>query len=491
MLSVSAGQTQPHGHIPSILSHSKSSTMSLKPHSNQTQIQSSISNATGTAGTSVVFPLVNPATFGSITPNTQTNISPPVHPVSTVTNQKSSESTNTHATVDVTNLTSLLNQQSPIAIGSISLLVQLYKHHQIQGNVQGMQKIKEQLLTLQTRLNSKDQSVLTPLSSSLSIQNNLAGTQTNKPILLSTSLSSLATSSFSSSAVASHVTTGLVTNSGITLSRGSSTNTIAIPNIKVPTGPLSTSSVPMATGLMSTSSVPTYTGPMSTSSVPIATGLMSTSSVPTYTGLMSTSSVPTYTGLMSTSSVPTYTGLISTSSVPKSSGLMSTSSVPKSTGLMSTSSVPKSTGLMSTSSVPKSTGLMSTSSVPKSTGLTSTTSITMATGLTSTTSTKPIFDGPSSSTVVHSNIPIQTFNISMGNSTGQVLPVNSISTISTQGSTSHVMSTSPSIVTHTPSSTASLNQLPLGLQVGGTFISRILYIYVFVIRSLLKHKLMC
>ena len=424
MLSVSAGQTQTHGHIPSILSHSKSSTMSLKPHSNQTQIQSSISNATGT-GASVVFPLVNPATFGNITPNTQTNVSPPVHPFSAVTNQKSSESTNTHAmspAVDVTNLTSLLNQQSPIAIGSISLLVQLYKHHQIQGNVQGMQQIKEQLLTLQTRLNSKDQNVLTPLSSSLSIQNNLTGTQTNKPTLLSTTLSNLATGSFSSSAVASHVTTGLVTNSDITLSRGSTTNTIAIPNIKVPAGPLSTSSVPMTTGLMSTSSVP------------------------------------------------------------------------KSTGLMSTPSVPKSTGLMSTPSVPKSTGPMSTSTIPKSTGLTSTSSITMATGLTSTASTKPIFDGPfvtSSSPVVHSTIPIQTSNISMGNSTGQVLPVNNISTTSTQGLTSHVMSTSPSIVTHTPSSTASLNQLPLGLQVG-IFISRILYIfYVFIIRSLLKHKLMC
>ena len=149
---------------------------------------------------------------------------------------------------------------------------------------------------------------------------------------------------------------------------------------------------------------------------------------------------------------------------------------------------------MSTPSVPKSTGPMSTSTIPKSTGLTSTSSITMATGLTSTASTKPIFDGPfvtSSSPVVHSTIPIQTSNISMGNSTGQVLPVNNISTTSTQGLTSHVMSTSPSIVTHTPSSTASLNQLPLGLQVG-IFISRILYIfYVFIIRSLLKHKLMC
>ena len=140
--------------VPSLLSHSSSNLMQ---QSKQVPL---------TASSSSSIPLINPASFAIQSSNSLTT--PP-------TANSGINSTLPSAT------------QSPLALGSISLLVQLYKQFQNQGNVQGMQKIKEQLSVLQSQLiaRSKTLSAQTGLTGTINITPT-GGSQSNsfQPVLV-------------------------------------------------------------------------------------------------------------------------------------------------------------------------------------------------------------------------------------------------------------------------------------------------------------------
>ena len=181
--------------VPSLLSHSSSNLMQQSKQVPLTASSSSI-------------PLINPASFAVQSSNSLT-----------ATASANSGTSNTLQSAT----------QSPLALGSISLLVQLYKQFQIQGNVQGMQKIKEQLSVLQSQLiaKSKTLSAQTGLTGTINITPTV-GSQSNsfQPVLVPAVSSSSSQQSLNGpSIVTNGIMHGSSSNNVIPSLHGSSTGT--------------------------------------------------------------------------------------------------------------------------------------------------------------------------------------------------------------------------------------------------------------------------
>lgn len=167
-MGVSAGMTHPPVNVvPSILS--SHSTNYHIPFTTP-QSSTSISSLPSVGKTSI--PLINPA--ASIAPQSSSNSSIANNPI------PSSVS-----------LANVLGNQPPLALGSISLLVQLYKQFQSQGNIQGMQKIKDQLTLLQSQLiaKSKNLSGQTGLTGTINITPTINTSNSFQPVLVPTQAS--------------------------------------------------------------------------------------------------------------------------------------------------------------------------------------------------------------------------------------------------------------------------------------------------------------
>ena len=212
-MGVSAGLTRPSLAIPSILSHSSSSNNHIPAITQLSQSKLTSLSLTTAAGTSI--PLINPATSSTI-PN---NIATPLQIGVT-----SGSMLNTSSSLS--NIASLLGSQPPLALGSISLLVQLYKQFQEQGNVQGMQKIKEQLSVLQSQLITKSKSLTgqTGLTGTINITPSLGNSF--QPVLIPT-LNTLASSSQS---LANNLTPNNLSLSNQAISNGPVLNTRPLSN---------------------------------------------------------------------------------------------------------------------------------------------------------------------------------------------------------------------------------------------------------------------
>lgn len=198
---VSTGLARPPNVVPSILSYSSSSSSTSTNHVPMNQsVSSSVSGST-----KATIPLVNPATTHlSQSLATSNNLTTPLG--------TSSASGVLGSNMSLANAASILGSQPPLALGSISLLVQLYKQFQVQGNVQGMQKIKEQLAILQSQLVTKPK-VLTGQTGLTGTINITPSSTSNvfQPVLVP-AVNTLASSSSSSSQTAHMNGPSIVTN---------------------------------------------------------------------------------------------------------------------------------------------------------------------------------------------------------------------------------------------------------------------------------------
>ena len=212
---MSAGLKHPQTQIPSILSHSNIGVhLTVTPQ----QSQQSVASSTVMSGTGTVFPLVNPAVIPSSTPALPNSLATPIQIGSTSNNNPSGINTSGSSLSSSSSFTQLFGSQQSLPLGSISLLVQLYKQFQTQGNIQGMQKIKEQLSALQSQLINKSKTSLTAqtgLTGTINITPSLTSSgQVFQPVLVPTSSVTLPTAATTNSRLLSNgpsiVTNGML-----------------------------------------------------------------------------------------------------------------------------------------------------------------------------------------------------------------------------------------------------------------------------------------